>query len=187
MNKTDCLVVVDVQNDFCPGGALAVPEGDEIVSPINELMGYFPLVASTQDWHPKDHCSFKMQGGPWPPHCVQNTKGAEFHPRLDSKKIALKIHKGANRDKDAYSGFEGTAFNEELKKRGVERVYIVGLATDYCVKQTALDAVLNDFQTVVFTDLIRAINARPGDDQRALEAIQNVGGTLLLSTEIKNL
>lgn len=182
VENSDCLVLVDIQNDFCPGGALAVPEGDAIVKPVNRILGEFPLVASTQDGHPQNHCSFKAQGGPWPPHCVQKTRGAELHPGLDASKIQLRIHKGERPDRDAYSGFQGTPLEQELKKRKVRRIFLAGLATDYCVKATALDALKAGFQTVVLTDLVKGINARPGDADRALEEIRAAGGHLTASS-----
>ncbi|MCM8775053.1 MAG: nicotinamidase [Candidatus Omnitrophica bacterium] len=175
----ECLIIVDLQNDFCPGGALAVPEGDRIVDPINRIIQNFPFVVTTQDWHPPDHISFQGHGGVWPPHCIQNTWGAQLHPKLCQDGIHLRILKGQHPDRDAYSGFEETPLAEELKKHAVKKVFIVGLATDYCVKHTALDALRYGFQTVVFTDLVRSVDVKSGDGERALKEIQGAGGILM--------
>ena len=186
MVKTnDCLMIVDLQNDFCPGGALAVKEGDRIVESINRIMKRFPLVVSTQDWHPKDHCSFKDQGGPWPPHCVQGTKGAALYPKLKASGIHLKIRKGQFQDRDAYSGFEETNLDQELKNHKIHRVFMVGLATDYCVKHTSLDALHNGYKTVVLTDCVRAVNVDPHDGEQALEEIQKAGGVLATVSDLE--
>lgn len=183
ITKDECLIVTDMQNDFCPGGALAVPEGDALVGPINRLMRYFPLVVGTQDWHPPNHCSFKGQGGPWPPHCVQNTWGADFHPKLDSKKFGLIIHKAQYQNRDAYSAFQETPLAAELRKRKIKKIYLTGLATDYCIKNTALDGLRRHLETVIFIDLVRAVNAGPGDGGRALREIENAGGKLIDANE----
>ena len=178
------LLIVDLQNDFCQGGALAVRGGDEITEPLNRLMTKFPLVITTQDWHPENHVSFKTQGGPWPPHCVEGTQGAELHPKLDQKKIGLKILKADKPEKDAYSGFDGTGLAAELKKRKINRLYLAGLATDYCVKQTALNALKLHFEVFVLTDLIRAVELEPGDAERALTEIKQAGGMLIQSQDL---
>src|SRR5436305_2114047 len=143
--KEAALILVDIQNDFCPGGALAVAEGDEVVPVVNRLMPHFALVVSTLDWHPANHVSFREQGGPWPPHCVQQTFGAELHPALDRQPIAQTFRKASTPERDAYSEFEGVddegrSLDQYLKARGVNCVYVAGLATDYCVRATALDA-----------------------------------------------
>src|SRR5438128_6096050 len=137
--KDAALILVDIQNDFCPGGALAVAEGDQVVAVVNRLMPHFPLVVSTLDWHPPNHVSFREQGGPWPPHCVQNTFGAELHRSLNAERIHHTFRKASTAESDAYSEFEGVdderrPLNDYLKSRGIRRVYIVGLATDYCVR-----------------------------------------------------
>ncbi len=155
------LVVVDLQNDFCPGGALAVPEGDQIVPVVNALAEAFarlgrPVVA-TQDWHPTDHISFRERGGPWPVHCVQGTPGAELHPDLRREPITHIVRKAYRRDQEAYSGFEGTGLAELLRGLGVEEVYVCGLATDYCVNATALDASRAGFRTAVVEDAARPV------------------------------
>lgn len=184
LEKNRALLIVDLQNDFCPGGALAAPAGDQIVGPINQIMPYFPLIVTTQDWHPENHCSFKEQGGLWPSHCVQNTPGAELHPALNQKNIHLRIYKAQSPHRDAYSGFQGTTLEQDLKEKKVETVYIAGLTTDYCVKQTALDSLRCGFKTIVLTDLTRAVNFQPGDGEHALETLRKAGAHLLKSFDL---
>ncbi|MDW8155171.1 MAG: nicotinamidase [Armatimonadota bacterium] len=164
------LIVVDVQNDFCPGGALAVPEGDRIVPLVNSLAQAFaragrPVVA-TQDWHPPDHVSFRDRGGPWPPHCVQGTSGADLHPQLRREPITHIVRKAYRPDQEAYSGFQGTGLAELLRGLGVEEVYVCGLATDYCVHATALDAARAGFRTVVVEDATRPVYPDQVADRR---------------------
>ncbi|HKP85064.1 MAG TPA: bifunctional nicotinamidase/pyrazinamidase [Blastocatellia bacterium] len=183
------LILVDIQNDFCPGGALAVAEGDEIVEVVNRLMPRFPLVISTQDWHPRNHVSFKEQGGPWPPHCVQGTSGAELHPALSTRQVAHYFRKASTPEKDAYSEFEGTDENGRtldglLKKEGVRKVYAVGLATDYCVRATVLDALDLGYEVFVVTDAVRAVNVNPDDGDKALEEMRSKGAHLITSDAI---
>jgi len=184
MTSHDCLLVTDIQNDFCPGGALGIAAADEIIEPINRIMERFPLVVSTQDWHPENHCSFKAQGGPWPVHCVQNSWGADFHPKLNTKPISLHIHKAQFVNREAYSSFQETPLKDELEKRKVRHIFIVGLATDYCVKQTSLDALRYGFQLTVIEDLVGAVNVSPGDGEKALEEIRSSGGTLISSKDL---
>lgn len=171
----DALIVVDVQNDFCPGGALAVPHGDEVVEPVNELARKAPFVVATRDWHPPDHSSFASNGGPWPVHCVAGTPGAELHPGIDRESIDVVIDKGQVRDTEGYSGFEGTELEQLLRERGVKRVDVAGLALDYCVKATALDARRAGFDVVVHRDATRAVDASPGDGERALAQLRAAG------------
>lgn len=183
------LIIVDVQNDFCPGGSLAVPEGDQVVPVINKLAPLFPVVVATQDWHPANHCSFQAQGGPWPPHCVQGSTGAQLHPAVDRQHITAYVKKGVLPNKDAYSGFEGTdeagrTLAELLRQRGVKEIYVTGLATDYCVRATALDGLKEGFKVHVVTDAVRGVNVKPGDDQRALEEMRAAGASLETSAEI---
>ncbi|GIW44700.1 MAG: nicotinamidase [Candidatus Binatia bacterium] len=183
------LIVVDVQNDFCPGGSLAVPEGDQVVPVINKLAPLFPVVVATQDWHPPNHCSFREQGGPWPPHCVQGSFGAQLHPGLDQRWVSAYFKKGFLPEKDAYSGFEGQdeagrPLAEVLRQRGVHKVYVTGLATDYCVRATALDAVKAGFEVHVVTDATRGVNVQPGDDRKALDEMRAAGAVLETSQEI---
>jgi nicotinamidase/pyrazinamidase len=171
----DGLIVVDVQNDFCPGGALAVPDGDAVVEPINRLMAEVPVVVATRDWHPADHSSFVQQGGPWPPHCVQGTPGAELHPGLQVDRIDAVVDAGHEPELEGYSGFEQTDLEGELRRREVDRVHVAGLALDYCVRATALDARRRGFEVVLHVDATRAIEAQPGDAERALEELRQAG------------
>ena len=166
--------MVDVQNDFCPGGALAVPGGDEIIDAVNRLASEAPLVIATRDWHPSDHGSFAEEGGVWPVHCVRETPGAELHPDLRAR-IDVTIDKGQARAREGYSGFEDTTLERVLRERGFETVDIVGLALDYCVKATALDARRAGFNVVLHREATRAVNARPGDDERAVEELRAAG------------
>lgn len=187
--KDAALVLVDIQNDFCPGGALAVAEGDQIVEVVNRLMPLFPLVVSTQDWHPADHISFKERGGPWPPHCVQGTRGAELHPALNTEPINYYFRKASSPDKDAYSEFEGVdesgrALDEMLKGENVSRVYVAGLATDYCVLATVLDGLKNGYEVYAITDAMRAVNVNADDGRKAIEEMARKGARLVSSDEI---
>lgn len=186
ISDTDVLIVVDVQNDFCPGGALAVPDGDAVVPVINGLMPRFGRVIATQDFHPPGHSSFAAQGGPWPEHCVQGTTGAEFHPGLDTDSIDEFVQKGTNLATDGYSGFAGTDLAERLGKTGATRVFVTGLATDYCVRATAIEAVANGFRAVVVTDAIRAVDVQPGDGDRAVAEMQNTGATTTTSDQLNS-
>lgn len=156
----DALVVVDVQHDFLPGGALAVAEGERIFAPINALAPRFPRVYATRDWHPADHSSFVHHGGPWPVHCVAGSRGASFHPALAMEHVDAVIDKGTHRETDGYSGFAATTLTEDLRAHGVRRVFVCGLATDYCVKATALDARAAGFETIVVEDASAAVNMR---------------------------
>ena len=180
---SEALVIVDFQNDFTPGGALAVPHGDEIGARIAELLdsGRFDLVVATRDWHPADHGSFDNQRPPgiWPPHCIQNTKGAELHPSLDRARVDVVVDKGQDSWKDGYSGFEGTALEDVLRERGIDRITVVGLATDYCVRQTALDGLQAGFGVEVDRAGTRGIDAEPGDVDRALAEIEEQGGSVV--------
>jgi nicotinamidase/pyrazinamidase len=174
------LVIVDFQNDFTPGGALAVPDGDAIAQRIDELArsGDYDLVVATRDWHPPDHGSFTAQGGTWPEHCVQGTEGAELHPALDRALVDVVVDKGQDRATEGYSGFEATNLAELLRERGVDRITVVGLATDYCVMNTALDGLRNGFGVTVDSSAVRAVELEPGDGERALEAVRAAGGSI---------
>lgn len=193
----DALILVDIQNDFLPGGALAVPHGDEIVPIANTLAARAPLVVATQDWHPAGHGSFasnhagkkpgeviELNGLPqvlWPDHCVQGTRGADFAPGLDKSRIAAVFPKGEDPSIDSYSGFfdngrrRATGLATWLRLRGVDRVVIAGLATDYCVAATALDAVAEGFSVVVAPDAVRGVELKPGDTARALDSMRRAG------------
>jgi nicotinamidase/pyrazinamidase len=175
---TDALIIVDVQNDFCPGGALPVPEGDQVILVLNDYIKIFKKanarIFATRDWHPPNHISFKAQGGPWPPHCVQNSKGAEFHPDLKLPSDTSIVSKAMDPLKESYSGFDSTELANILKTKGVVRVFVGGLATDYCVKNTVLDARKLGFETVLLLDAVRGINVEPGDVRKAIdEMIKN--------------
>ncbi len=174
----EALLVIDFQNDFTPGGALAVPEGDEIASRVEALIGSgrFAVVVATRDWHPADHDSFAEQGGPWPPHCVVGTPGAELHAALPRERVDAVVDKGQRRGDEGYSVFDETQLEELLRSRGVDRVTIVGLATDYCVRHTALDALRAGFAVEVDAAGVRGIDASPGDADRALREIEAAGG-----------
>ena len=166
--------MVDVQNDFCPGGALAVPGGDEVIEAVNRLAAEVPFVIATRDWHPPDHSSFLEQGGIWPVHCVRDTPGAQLHSGLPTAIEAI-IDKGEERDREGYSGFEGTALERLLREYGIETVHVAGLALDYCVKATALDARAAGFRVVVHGAATRAVNVAPGDDERAVAELRSAG------------
>ena len=177
------LLVVDVQNDFCPGGALAVPDGDKVVSVINGLMEKFDIVVASKDWHPSDSIHFKK----WPPHCIQNSKGAEFHPLLAANGINRVFLKGTKNKDDGYSAFEATSDDLEkvLREKKVDDLYVTGLATDYCVRASALDAVKKGFRTYVVLDAIAAVNVKSEDGARALEEMRKAGVALISSRDIK--
>ena len=177
----EALVIVDFQNDFTPGGALAVPHGDEIAGRIAELLdsGRFDLVVATRDWHPADHGSFAEQGGIWPPHCVQGTPGAELHPGLDRARVDVVVDKGQDPQTEGYSGFQETVLEQVLRDAGIDKVTIVGLATDYCVRHTALDALSAGFDVTVDRAGVRGIDAEPGDAERALDEVRSAGGSVV--------
>jgi len=201
------LIITDIQNDFCPGGALAIREGDKLVPLINQLQQRFDLVVATQDWHPAGHGSFAanhqgkkigevidLNGLPqilWSMHCVENTPGADFHPRLDRRRIARVFHKGADPVIDSYSAFfdnghrKATGLGEYLKERGVDEVYLCGLATDYCVKFSALDAVDLDFKTCVIEDACRGVNLQPDDVERAIGEMRAKGVKVLSANRVQ--
>lgn len=175
----DALLVIDMQLDFLPGGKLGVPNGDQVIAPINRLMQLFgaqglPVVAS-RDWHPENHCSFSARGGPWPPHCVAGTEGAEFAPQLHLPIDAVVVSKADTADTDAYSAFKGTGLAAQLRKRGVRRVVVCGLATDYCVLNTVIDARDNGFEVIVVPEAMRAVDVVPGDGDRALARMAELG------------
>jgi nicotinamidase/pyrazinamidase len=178
------LVIVDYQNDFCPGGALGVEGGHEIAAPINELARSFDTVVATRDWHPPDHASFESEGGPWPVHCVQGTEGAELHPELDRERIDHIVEVGATREDEGYSGFEGSDLEDFLREHGVERLVVTGIATDYCVRATTLDGRKLGFDVTVVEDAIRAVDVEPGDGERALEEMREAGAGVATSDEV---
>lgn len=188
MGRGRALIVVDVQRDFCPGGALPVKSGDEIIEPTNKLISLFEKeglpIFFTRDWHPADHCSFKSRGGPWPPHCVKNTRGADFYPSLRVPKDAAIISKVIRKDREAYSGFQGTKLAELLKGLRVDELFVVGLATDYCVKNTVLDGISRGFRVSVVSDCVRGVNLRPADSANAFRSMVAEGARKLRSDSV---
>jgi nicotinamidase/pyrazinamidase len=180
----DALLIIDFQNDFTPGGALAVAEGDRIGAPIQRLAPQFDVVAATRDWHPPDHSSFQSQGGPWPPHCVQGTPGAELHPAMDAIDVDFVVDVGRERDDEGYSGFEKSDLAEQLRSRGVDRIAVCGLATDYCVRASAIDACREGFEVTVVEDAVRPVEVEPGDGERALEEMREAGAKVAGSEEL---
>lgn len=191
LGKRAALIIVDVQNDFCPGGALPVSAGDSVVPILNRYIEAFsksdaPIYA-TRDWHPEKHVSFKERGGPWPPHCVQGTEGAAFHPRLALPKNVTILSKGTDPNQEAYSGFQGTDLAERLRRQAVGRVFVGGLATDYCVKNTVLDALNEGFETVLLEDASRGVNVQPRDSERAKEEMKKAGASVVTINQIDSL
>lgn len=186
LQSRDAVLAVDVQNDFCPAGALAVPQGDAIVPVLNDWIGAavdagVPVVAS-RDWHPRKHCSFAEHGGPWPPHCVRETTGAEFHPDLQLPADALIVSKGEAEAQDQYSAFDDTGLADRLRGLGVERLWIGGLAQDVCVQATVIDACAAGFETHLIADATRPVEVSPGDGERAIEAMRASGAHIDLSS-----
>ena len=185
--KKKALNVVDVQNDFCPGGSLAVTDGDKVVAPLNKLMNEFldrgDPVFKTRDWHTARTKHFATYGGTWPVHCVAGTHGAEFHPDLlDDPRITI-ISKGIDESADGYSGFDGTDLARLLHEEAVEQVWVGGLATDYCVKHTALDALREGFEVKALADDMRAVNLDPNDGAKAIEEMRNAGAEIVGSVK----
>jgi nicotinamidase/pyrazinamidase len=185
------LLVIDVQRDFCPGGSLAVVEGDRVVPPLNALAARFAaagrLVIATRDWHPPRTTHFQAYGGPWPPHCVQGTPGAEFHPDLRLPEGTVIVSAGMGEDEDGYSAFvgrdeSGQPLVDLLRARGVRHLYVGGLATDYCVKESVLDGRRYGFAVTLLEDAVRGVNVQPGDDARALAAMRDAGAEITTST-----
>jgi len=179
VNIRDALIIVDVQNDFCPSGSLAVPEGDKVVPILNQYILKFSekklLIVATRDWHPKNHISFKEYGGVWPPHCIQNTWGAQFHPELKLPKDTIIISKADKPDLEAYSGFQGTNLKRILEERKVKRIFVGGLATDYCVKNTVLDGLKEGYEVYLLIDAIKGVEVNLGDSERAVKEMESKG------------
>ena len=194
----DALLIVDFQKDFTPGGALPVEEGDLVGGPIDKLLDSFDLVVATRDWHPRDHGSFEgIEIDPaqwrgtdppsiWPVHCVQGTEGAELHPSLDRARVDIVVDKGQDPNSQGYSGFQDTRLGEILRERGVERLFVAGLATDYCVKNTVLDARKLGFDVTVVEDAIKGVDVDPGDSTRAVEEMRAAGAEFTPSAEIRS-
>lgn len=181
------LLVIDVQNDFCPGGTLAVAEGDQVVAPLNKLIAEFlqrgEPVFKSRDWHSEQTKHFRAYGGTWPVHCVQNTKGAEFHPELiDDPRIRI-VSKGLG-DTDCYSAFDETDLAPQLRRLGIEEVWVGGLATDYCVKSTVLDALKEGFRVKAFADAMCAVEVNPGDGERATAEMKDAGAEIVVSSQV---
>ena len=178
---------MDVQRDFCLGGALPVPAGDHVVPVLNEYIKLFKAanagIFATRDWHPPNHISFKAYGGPWPPHCIQYSEGAKFHPDLKLPDDTSIISKAMGPSKESYSGFDDTMLGDELKDEGVTRVFVGGLATDYCVKNTVLDAIERGFVTVLLLDASRGINVKPGDVEIAIDEMIAKGAEKVTLTD----
>ncbi|HOD50807.1 MAG TPA: nicotinamidase [Candidatus Hydrogenedentes bacterium] len=189
VQATDALIVVDIQKDFCRGGALAVEDGDAVVPVLNRLIPKFGCVVFTRDWHPVNHCSFddepRFEDKSWPPHCVADTPGAEFHKDLKLPSHAIVINTATEPDEEAYSGFHGTELKERLNERGVARVFVGGLATDYCVKYTVLDAIREGFEVVLVEDACRGIDIPRGTAAEALAEMRQTGAVLVRAEDVK--
>ena len=188
IGRGDALLLVDVQCDFLPGGRLPVAGGDRILGPSRRLLQYFvdwglPVYAS-RDWHPPDHCSFSPRGGPWPVHCVAGTDGAEFAPGLELPNPAVVISKACDGNKDAYSAFDGTGLADLLRAEGVRRLFVAGLATDYCVLRSVLDALAQGWSVVLLADAVAAVDLRAGDGTRALSRMRRHGAQLADSDQV---
>ena len=180
----DALLIVDPQVDFCPGGTLAVPGGVGIFPAVNRAARDAPLVVASRDWHPADHVSFAARGGPWPVHCAAGTPGAEFHPALDAARIDKIVSKGTDRDREAYSAFDGTDLGSWLREKQVRRLLVAGLATDYCVRASVLDARREGFEVLVLEDGVGAVDVQPGDGDRALAEMREAGARTVRSEEL---
>jgi nicotinamidase/pyrazinamidase len=178
----DALVLVDVQNDFLTGGSLAVPDGDAVIPVLNGWIRRFRArelpVYATRDWHPADHCSFLDQGGDWPPHCIAGTKGAEFSSELTLPPDTFVISKATTPEREVFSDFEGSDFARRLRDIGVRRLFVGGLATDYCVRATVLDGLRNGFEVILLRSGIRAVDVKPGDGERAIKEMLEAGAVI---------
>ncbi|MGQ9479047.1 MAG: nicotinamidase [Thermoproteota archaeon] len=188
IDSRSALIVVDVQNDFMPNGALPVRNGDKVVEPLNKYIELFEknggLIVFTRDWHPPNHVSFKNRGGPWPSHCVKGTRGAEFHHLLRIPRDAVIVSKADEPDKEAYSGFQGTKLASILRERKVEKVFIGGLATDYCVKSTVLDALRKGFKTYFLSDASQGVDVNAGDSKKAVEKMVKNGAVTIVLKDL---
>ncbi len=183
----EALVIVDMQRDFMPGGSLPVPDGDKIVPRLNEYVKLFTergaKVFATKDWHPPNHKSFKEHGGPWPRHCVQGTEGAELHPDLKLPEDAEIVLKATKPDEEAYSAFQGTDFASRLRELGIDRIYVGGVATEYCVKATVLDGLKLGFEVYLLLDAIKGVRAE--DAERAIEEMKGAGAKPITLSQLK--
>lgn len=194
LQRGDALSVTDMQNDFLPGGALGVPGGDKIIPLVNRATALFKkgdcTIFFTRDWHPPDHCSFKNQGGPWPAHCVQNTPGAEFSSALDIPAGSIIISKATEKNSEQYSTVygkdaKGNTQGVLMQKSGVGRLFVAGLATDYCVLNSAKDALAKGYEVYVLTDAISAVDVNPGDGKKALNEMIRAGATMVTTDLIR--
>jgi nicotinamidase/pyrazinamidase len=188
LRSGDVLVIVHVQNDFVEGGALAVAGGDEVIAPLNRYIEVFhrnrlPIIA-TRDWHPSDHCSFREQGGPWPPHCVQGTAGAQFVSELMLPSGTTVVSSATQAYKEAYSSFEDTDLNQLLRGLGAERLFVGGLATDYCVRATVKDGLVLGYQVFLLIDAVRAVNVDPEDGAHARAEMARLGAVPISLSDI---
>lgn len=185
------LIVVDIQRDFCPGGSLPVTNGDKIIPAVNRLVDKFEKASLpiffTRDWHPRNHISFRANGGPWPPHCIRGTPGASFHPSLEIPKNAQVIDKGTLEAEDAYSGFQGTDLARKLQGLHVSQIYVVGLATDYCVKNTVVDGEAKGFETFVVADCVKGVNLKRTDSATAMRTMLSRGARQTTSGRLSKL
>jgi nicotinamidase/pyrazinamidase len=184
----DALLIIDVQNDFLPGGRLPVAHGDEIVRPLNHYIRRFvaqhrPIIAS-RDWHPPNHCSFRKRGGRWPVHCVAGSEGAQFPPALALPKTTVIVSKAVGSDHDTYSAFEKTGLAAELRNQGIRRLFVGGLATEYCVRAAIEDALKEGFEAILLTDAIRPIEVEPGNGDRAIQRMVQAGAVPILLEEL---
>jgi len=188
VDRHTALVVVDVQRDFCPGGTLPVAEGDRVVPALNKYIEKFQAAGGpiifTRDWHPPDHSSFKQQGGPWPPHCVQGSEGAKFHPDLHVPPEGEIVSKADKKD-EAYSFFQGTDLAEKLHQRGIKKLLVGGLATDYCVKETVLDGLKHGFEVFHLDDASKGVNVKPHDSERALQEMVEKGAKRIIIRDLR--
>ena len=178
------LLIIDFQNDFTSGGALEVPGGDDVAAPIVRLSRAFGFIAATRDWHPPDHASFETEGGPWPVHCVQGTQGADLHPAIAEVAIDAIVDVGREREDEGYSGFENSELARILRDAGIDELYVCGLATDYCVRASAIDACREGFDVIVVADAIRAVEVEPGDGERALADMRAAGARIASADEV---
>ena len=188
VTDNSAIIIVDVQNDFCPGGSLPVPDGDKVIPVLNLYIKKFVegnlSVCYTRDWHPANHISFKSEGGIWPGHCIQGTDGAKFHAGLFIPSSAIIISKGTVPDKEAYSGFQGTDLEHLLNAGKIKRLFIGGLATDYCVNGTVLDALKGGFEAIFLSDASKGVDVKPGDSERAIEEMLRAGAIKITLSDI---
>ncbi|MGB0908864.1 MAG: isochorismatase family protein [Nitrospirales bacterium] len=187
-DKQSALILVHLQNDFFPGGSLPVKDGDRILPQVNQYIGFFQhqqaAIMATRDWHPQNHCSFAEQDGPWPPHCVQGSRGAQFHANLHLPTGSLIISGATNPKKEVHSGFDGTSLADYLEDRNTTTVYIVGLATEHWIKQTALDGIKLGLRVVVLEDGIWGVNLNPNDSEQALQEMSAAGALRISAKDL---